>query len=107
MADEYDQYLKKEVHEIFAEKVDAENQRQNARIEKLESIVTQVNELTLSVKELAINMDGTLKQLALQSERLQTIEKRDGENWRKIVGTAITVVVSAVLGFVLAQLGLA
>ena len=100
------EYLLREVHDEFADKVSAENARQNARIDKLETTALQINELALSVKELAINMEGALKQLTLQNTRLETLEGRAGENWRKVVGTVITGVVGAVVGFLLAHAGI-
>lgn len=101
-----EEYLRKEVHDIFAEKVGAENSRQNARLEKLEGAVLQINELALSVKELAINMDGALKQMATTNTRLQNLEGRAGENWRKFVGVALTAITTAVIGYFLGKLGI-
>ncbi len=51
-------------------------------------------------------MQNMLTELTTQGSRLKTLEARDGDNWRKIVSAAITVVVGAVLGFFLSRLGM-
>lgn len=95
-------YLKKEVHEEFVRRVEAEADRQNARLDKLENMIVQINELSLSVKELAINMESAIEQIAKQNTRIEKIESRAGENWQRIVGTIITSVVGALVGYFMA-----
>lgn len=58
MAD--DEYISRNEHNAFASDVDHEQTRQNKRIEALELTVRQINDLTLSVQKLAINMEHML-----------------------------------------------
>lgn len=51
-----DEYISRNEHNAFASDVDHEQTRQNKRIEALEVTVRQINDLTLSVQKLAINM---------------------------------------------------
>ena len=55
-----DEYISRNEHNAFASDVDHEQTRQNKRIEALEVTVRQINDLTLSVQKLAINMEHML-----------------------------------------------
>lgn len=101
-----DEYLRRHEHEGFAKGVDREQVRQNKRIADLEVTVRQINNLTLSVQKLAINMEHMLVNQTEQSKRLEELENRDGEKWRSISMYVLTVVVGAVLGFALQQVGI-
>lgn len=93
-------------HEEFRKRLDAENARQNERIEELEKTVHQINALTISVEKMAISMDGMLRELTEQSERMKKLEGRDGENWKKVIGTLITGIVGGLVVFTMGKLGL-
>lgn len=101
-----DEYLRRHEHEEFAKGVDREQVRQNKRIADPEVTVRQINNLTLSVQKLAINMEHMLVNQTEQSKRLEELENRDGEKWRSISMYVLTVVVGAVLGFALQQVGI-
>ncbi len=94
------------VHNEFARRIDDENHRQNRRIEALEGTVHQISELTTSVKELAVNMGNMVKEQEKQGKRLEALEGRDGEMWRKVVAYIVTAVVGIVLGFLFTKIGL-
>ena len=40
-----------------------------------------------------------------QGKRLETLESRDGEMWRKAVGYVLTAILGIVIGFVFTQIG--
>lgn len=101
-----DEYLRRHEHQEFAKGVDREQVRQNKRIADLEATVKQINDLTLSVQKLAINMEHMLVNQTEQNERLEELENRDGEKWRSISMYVLSAVVGAVLGFVLKEVGL-
>ena len=96
-----DTMISRAEHEEFVRRMDAENERQNHRLNALEETVKQIHSLTVSVEKLALGVDRMTKEQAGQNERLKAIESRDGELWRKIVGYALT----AGAGFLLATLG--
>ena len=93
-------------HEEFRRRIEEENSRQNRRLEIVEDTMRQIGALTTSVDKLAVNMEGMLREQEQQSERLRTLEGRDGEKWRKVAGLIAASVLSAVVGFVLAQIGI-
>ncbi|HIT31125.1 MAG TPA: hypothetical protein IAC26_09815 [Candidatus Scatomorpha stercoravium] len=93
-------------HNEFAKRLEEENRRQDKRIELLERSVREIGALTTSVEKLAMSVESMVKEQAKQGERLEALEARDGEKWRKLAGYAASVLVSAIAGFLLAQIGL-
>lgn len=93
-------------HEEFAKRQDAENKRQNHRIDLLEESTKQIGELTSAVQKLALSIESMVKEQSLHEKRLETLEGRDGENWRKVTGYMITAVLGIVIGFVFKQIGM-
>ena len=93
-------------HEEFAKRIDAENERQNQRLKLLEEQTKQVTDIAISVRELA----QSVKQMAVtqkeQGEKLEQLESRDGEMWRKVTGYIITAIIGIVIGFVFQQIGI-
>lgn len=83
-----------------------EDNRQNHRIEKLEETVKEISALASSTEKLAVNMENMLKVQQQQGERLETLEGRDGEMWRKVVGYIITTIAGIVVGFIFTHLGM-
>lgn len=99
-------FISRAEHEEFCKRIEEENHRQNKRIDILEDSVKQIGGLATSVEKLAVNMESMVKEQEKQGKRLETLESRDGQKWRKVVEAVITVVVSGVVGFLLAHLGM-
>lgn len=93
-------------HEEFCKRIDAENHRQNQRIKLLEEQTKQVTDLALSVKELAQSIKQMTETQKEQGEKLERLENRDGEMWRKVTGYIITAIIGIVIGFVFQQIGM-
>lgn len=100
-------------HEEFCRRMEAENKRladedkrQNHRIEELEDNVRQISSLAASTEKLAVNMENMLKVQEQQGKRLERLESRDGEMWRRVTGYVITAVISIITGFIFAQIGM-
>lgn len=93
-------------HEEFRRRLEEENRRQDKRIALLEENVRQMGALTTSVERLAVSMESMVKEQEKQGKRLEVLEGRDGEMWRKIVGYVATAVISITIGFIFAQIGM-
>lgn len=93
-------------HEEFRRRLEEENQRQDKRISLLEDNQRRLEAVNTSVEKLAVNMEAMLKEQVKQGKRLETLENRDGEMWRKVVGYIVTAVIGIVLGFVFTQIGM-
>lgn len=93
-------------HEEFCRRMEDEHHRLNKRMELLESNVKQIGDLNVSVANLASSMNRMLEEQKKQGERLEVIENRDGEMWRKVTGYVITAVIGIIVGFIFTRLGL-
>lgn len=93
-------------HEEFRRRLEEENRRQDKRIELLEENTKRIETLNGTIGKLAANMEGMLKEQLRQGQRLELLESRDGELWRKVVSYAVTAIVGIVIGFVAKQLGM-
>ncbi|MCI8293618.1 MAG: coiled-coil domain-containing protein 22 [Hespellia sp.] len=93
-------FITRQEHDEFSKRQDAENDRQNRRIQLLENNVRQINELTVSVKEMAVNMSNMLKELEKQGERLEALEKEPAETTKQIKQAIITAIVGTIVGAV-------
>lgn len=73
--------------------------RQDKRIELLEQNTKQISSLTISVEKLAQSIEMTVKEQVKHGERLEVLENRDGEMWRKAIGYIVTAVIGMAMGY--------
>lgn len=99
-------YIPRDEHNEFCKRMEEEHKRINHRLSTLEETTRQINDLTISVKEMAVTMKSMLEEQKDQGKRLEALESRDGEMWRKIIGYIATVVVGAVIGYMFKQIGM-
>lgn len=91
--------------DLRCQQLKAEDNHQNERIDKLEKQQSHITELTISVKELALEVKNMVREVASQNARIQTLENRDGIKWRDAVKTVITVIITAVVTAAIAFFG--
>lgn len=91
--------------ELLIGRVNDENARQNKRLDKLEEVMEKINNLAESVARLAFSMEQMNKELEKQGTRLEAIESAPAENWRAVVKTVVTVVVTAFVTYILSKGG--
>ena len=101
-----DDYISREEHNEFVRRMEEEHHRQNRRIELLEEAVRQNGKLTISVEKMAVSLQTMGETLAAQGDRLESLEKRDGQKWRKMVEYVATAIIGIIIGFIASQLGL-
>ncbi len=71
------------------------------RIDKLESDIGEIKELTIAVKEIAMETKATREDVNDMNNRLKTVEQKPANNWDKIVTTAIGTIVGAIVGAII------
>ena len=76
------------------------------RMDKVEEQSKAINNLAMSVKELAINMNTMNEKQEEQSKRLAELEAKPARRWEQIVSLIITTLVGALLGYLLSRLGI-
>lgn len=92
-------------HEEFRRRIEEENKRQDKRLEQLEENTKRLETVNTSIEKLAANMENMLKEQVQQGKRLEVLEGRDGEMWRKVVGYIVTAIIGIIVGFIFTQLG--
>lgn len=98
----------KEKTEIFV-KINENHGRIKAlenRMDKMEEQSQAINDLALSVKELAVNMNVMNEKQEDQNKRLSVLENKPARRWELVVELVITTLVGALIGFLLSRLGL-
>lgn len=99
-------YITRKEYDEHSKRMEDEHKRQNNRIRSLEEMTKQINDLTVAVKEMAINMKSMLEEQKEQGKRLEVLESRDGEVWRKVSTHIITAIISIIIGYVFSQIGI-
>lgn len=93
-------------HEEFRRRMEEEHCRVNKRLELLEVSTERLNTLSTSIEKLAVNMESMLKEQVRQGQRLEVLEKRDGDNWRTFLKQGATIILSATIGYILRVVGI-
>ena len=93
-------------YEEYQKRMEQEDHRQNRRIEQWAETTKQINALTVSIEKLAQSVESMVREQEAQGKRLVSLESKDGEMWRKVVGYVITAVIGIVLGFAFTQIGM-
>ncbi|MFR5780974.1 MAG: hypothetical protein ACLUGA_04770 [Oscillospiraceae bacterium] len=99
-----DEPISRGEHEEFARRIDAQEKRQDRRLELLEENVREIGALTVSVQKLAQSLQSMVKEQEQQGRRLQALESRDGEKWRKLMGYIATALTSGAVTLLLSHL---
>lgn len=92
--------------EEYKNRIEQEDHRQNGRIKELEESTKQINALTVSIEKLAQSVESMVREQEVQGKRLVSLESRDGEMWRKVVGYVATAIIGIVVGFIFTQVGM-
>ena len=99
-----DEPISRAEHEEFARRIDAQEKRQDRRLELLEENVREIGALTVSVQKLVQSLELMVKEQEQQGKRLQALESRDGEKWRKLMGYIATSLTSGAVTLLLSHL---
>lgn len=101
-----DDYMNRDACMEVVHRLEAEDNRQNKRLEILERNVEAQTKIAASVEKLAVSMENMVREQETQGQRLDTLESRDGEMWRKVTGYIITAIIGILVGFIFTQIGL-
>lgn len=78
----------------------------NQRLNKQAAMVNDIQELSKSTSILANNMKSMLDEQQKQNKRLEKLEQKPAKRWDNIIDKAIGIVVGAIIGYILMQLGI-
>lgn len=93
-------------HDEFVKRMEDEHHRLSKRITETAEEIKEIGKIANAVNTLAVNMEMMLKEQQEQGERLEKLEARDGEMWRKAVGYVITAVIGVVIGYIFKLIGM-
>lgn len=103
-----EEYLRIDVHDQFAARIEAEEKRQNTRLDKLENVMDVIQEQTISIKTMTVSIDNIVQELKKHTERLEALEAEPGNKWRRltdgIIGAIAGLIGSGVIYAIIANL---
>ena len=99
-------YVTRFEYEERQKRIDDENNRQNHRIEKLETITDQIADMAASIKAMVVTMQAMQKEQEEQGKRLTDIEKKPADNWNQLVYSLIAMIATAAVTYILTKGGL-
>lgn len=94
-------YLPRQEHNEFAKRIDEEHDRIHYRLKKLEQQDELNTKTLITIERLVTAIENLQRQVNEQNTRLEAIENRDGETFRRIKIIAITAIISSVVGYLI------
>lgn len=76
------------------------------RLDEMEKRQADLEELTSTVKVLAVREENVENDVKEIKNDVKTLTSKPGQRWEKVVETIVTIVVGALVGFILAKIGL-
>lgn len=101
-----DECVSLKVYEEHNLRMEDEHQRMKQRLSELERSHAENHKLLIAVEKLALSMESMQKEQKEQGERLDELENRDGEMWRKTSSHILTTALGILLGYLLKQVGI-
>lgn len=99
-------YITLQFHNEYAKRMKEEDDRQNYRINNLEKAVEENRNLALSIERLTISVQSMVQEQKTQGKRLEALENRDGEKWRKAASYVLTTILGIIVGYIFKKIGM-
>lgn len=93
-------------HEKRLTEVEARSRSNTKRIDKLETQTEAINRLATSMAVMAEKQDETTTIVTALDGKVTALEEKPAKRWESLVEKLIWAVVAAVVGFLLAKIGL-
>lgn len=93
-------------HEERLSRVEERAKSNSHRIEEVERRQDNLDELVGTVKALAVREENVESDVKEIKSDVKSLTSKPGQRWEKVVETIVTIVVSALVGFILAKIGL-
>ena len=97
-------------HEVeFAQKlaeVDSRSKSNTKRLDRLEELIETVHELATTMQLMADKQERTAETVERLDTKLSAIEQEPAKRWKAVVEKVLMTVVAALVGFVMAKLGI-
>ena len=86
--------------------VEARTKSNTKRLDKLEQSTEAINRMAISMEKMVIKQDAMSGDINKLTTDVETLKAEPGKRWKFVVEKVIYFVVAAVVGFVLAKIGL-
>ena len=86
--------------------VEQRSRSNTRRLDELKETVDAINRVAVSVEKMALKQDIMNENLGRLTADVDTLKAEPGNRWKFVVEKAIYFVVAAVVGFILARVGL-
>ena len=87
--------------------VEARTKSNTHRLDKLEESTEAINRMAISIEKMAMKQDTMNGSINKLTTDVETLKAEPAKRWKFVVEKAIYIVVAAVVGFILAKVGLA
>lgn len=99
-------YITREEHDEFKDRLKAEHARTNARLREVEEVVKEIHTMSTTLIVLCEKMSSVNNSIDTLNADVDTLKARDGEMWRKIVAYILTTVAGIIIGYIFKQIGM-
>ena len=93
-------------HERRLTEVEARATSNTKRINKLEESTEAINRMAISVEKMAMKQDAMNGNITELRSDVETLKSKPAKRWEYVVEKAVYIIVAAVIGYALAQIGL-
>jgi len=92
-------------HERRLSETEARSKSNTKRIDELSGQIDAVNRLATAVEVMATKQENLGESVDRLTGKVEALEAEPGKKWRFVVEKAIYIIVAAIMGFVLANVG--
>lgn len=93
-------------HEKRLTEVEARSKSNTRRLDKLEESTEAISRLATSMEVMAVKQEEVADTVVKLDEKVTDLESKPAKRWDKFVEKIITALAAAVVGYILAKLGL-
>ena len=93
-------------HERRLTEVETRSKSNSHRLDKLEESTEAINRLATSMEVMAERQEQVVETVGRLDAKVTTLEERPAKRWDALVDKIIWTIAAALIGFVLAQVGL-
>lgn len=86
--------------------VEQRSKSNTKRLDKLEESTEAINRMAISIEKMATKQDTMNTSITKLTGDVETLKAEPGKRWKFVIEKAIYFVVAAVVGFILAKVGL-
>ena len=100
-----DDYITRPEHDEFKKRLEDEESRQNRRLEVIENRVDKLIDMQASLAVMQAGIDSISESVKRIGTEVDALKSEPAQNWHKAVWIVFTVIVTAVITYILSKAG--